>query len=60
MLSGIETRPVLLKGNVYLGKNIPIGGAAHQAGTARFGTDPTASFLDFDCKTHELGNLYGT
>ena len=30
----------LLERNLYLGKDIPIGGTAHQAGTARFGTDP--------------------
>jgi len=41
-----------------LGKNIPIGGTAHQAGTARFGTDPADSVLDLNCKAHELDNLY--
>jgi choline dehydrogenase-like flavoprotein len=49
---------VLLERNLYLGKNIPIGGTAHQAGTARFGTDSAASVLDLDCKAHELDNLY--
>ncbi len=44
--------------SLYLGKNIPIGGTAHQAGTARFGTDPTSSVLDLDCKAHDLDNLY--
>ena len=48
----------LLERSLYLGKNIPIGGTAHQAGTARFGTDPAQSVLDSDCKTHEIGNLY--
>jgi choline dehydrogenase-like flavoprotein len=38
-------------------KNIPIGGTAHQAGTARFGTDPAITVLDPDCKTHLLDNL---
>jgi choline dehydrogenase-like flavoprotein len=42
----------------YLGHAIPIGGTAHQAGTARFGTDPATSVLDLDCKAHELDNLY--
>jgi choline dehydrogenase-like flavoprotein len=49
---------VLLHRSLYLGKNIPIGGTAHQAGTARFGTDPATSVLDLDCKAHELDNLY--
>jgi choline dehydrogenase-like flavoprotein len=43
---------------LYLGQNVPIGGTAHQAGTARFGTDPQTSVLDPDCKAHELDNLY--
>jgi choline dehydrogenase-like flavoprotein len=43
---------------LYLGKNIPIGGTAHQAGTIRFGTDPNSSALDLNCKAHELDNLY--
>jgi choline dehydrogenase-like flavoprotein len=52
--------PVLLERNLYLGKNIPISGTAHQAGTARFGTDPASSVLDLNCKAHELDNLYVT
>lgn len=50
--------PLLLERSLYLGKNIPIGGTAHQAGTARFGTDPQTSVLDLNCKAHELDNLY--
>jgi choline dehydrogenase-like flavoprotein len=42
----------------YLKNEIPIAGVAHQAGTVRFGTDPTTSVLDVDCKAHELDNLY--
>ncbi len=58
MLSAVGAHPVLLERRLYLGKNIPIGGTAHQAGTARFGTDPARSVLDLDCKAHELDNLY--
>ncbi|MBW4091295.1 MAG: GMC family oxidoreductase [Proteobacteria bacterium] len=50
----------LLERSLYLGKNIPLGGTAHQAGTARFGTDPASSVLDLDCKAHEVDNLYVT
>jgi choline dehydrogenase-like flavoprotein len=60
MLSKQNAHPVLLERKLYLGKNIPVGGTAHQAGTARFGTDPTTSVLDLDCKAHELDNLYVT
>ncbi|MGH8191755.1 MAG: FAD-dependent oxidoreductase [Rhodanobacteraceae bacterium] len=52
--------PHLLERKLYFGKDIPIGGTAHQAGTARFGTDPKTSVLDLDCKAHELDNLYVT
>jgi choline dehydrogenase-like flavoprotein len=49
---------ILLDRSLYLGKNIPLGGTAHQAGTARFGRDPKRSVLDLNCKAHELDNLY--
>ena len=42
----------------YMKNDIPIAGCAHQAGTARFGTDPSASVVDVNCKAHELDNLY--
>jgi choline dehydrogenase-like flavoprotein len=50
--------PHLMERSLYFGKDIPLGGTAHQAGTARFGTDPKSSVLDLDCKTHEIDNLY--
>ena len=43
---------------LYLHEAMDIGATAHQAGTARFGTDPATSVLDVDCKAHELDNLY--
>ncbi len=30
----------------------------HQAGTARFGTNPANSVLDLNCRAHEVDNLY--
>lgn len=51
-------KAMFLERSLYLGKNIPLGGTAHQAGTARFGTDPATSVLDLNCKAHELDNLY--
>ena len=50
--------PMLLDRSLYLGKGIPIGGTAHQAGTARFGTDPKSSVLNLECRAHEVDNLY--
>ena len=56
----LDIHPQLFEPSLYLGKDTPIGGTAHQAGTLRFGTDPRSSVLDTDCKAHELDNLYVT
>jgi choline dehydrogenase-like flavoprotein len=58
MMTRSGAHPLLLERSLYLGKDIPISGTAHQAGTARFGRDPTNSVLDLDCRAHELDNLY--
>jgi choline dehydrogenase-like flavoprotein len=58
MLNALDMHPHFLPRSLYLGKNIPIGGTAHQAGTLRFGTDAKTSVLDLNCKAHELDNLY--
>ena len=60
LLGPMNAWPKLIKRDLYLGKDIPLGGTAHQAGTLRFGTDPATSVLDLDCKAHELDNLYVT
>jgi choline dehydrogenase-like flavoprotein len=43
---------------VYFHEGMNIAATAHQAGTARFGTDPGSSVLDLNCKAHEVDNLY--
>jgi choline dehydrogenase-like flavoprotein len=48
----------ILDKNFYMDMNIAVAGCAHQAGTCRFGDDPTTSVLDVQCKAHELDNLY--
>lgn len=58
MLDAIDCHPHLIPRTLYLGKDIPIGGTAHQNGTIRFGRDPATSALDVDCKAHEVENLY--
>jgi choline dehydrogenase-like flavoprotein len=58
LLKHAKVHPHLLERKLYFGQKIPIGGTAHQAGTARFGTDPRTSVLDLNCKAHELDNLY--
>jgi choline dehydrogenase-like flavoprotein len=48
----------LLHRFAYMKTDIPVAGVAHQAGTVRFGADPSTSALDANCKAHELDNLY--
>jgi choline dehydrogenase-like flavoprotein len=60
MLDKLEIHPHLFDRTLYLGKDVPIGGTAHQAGTLRFGEDPQTSVLDLDCRTHQIENLYVT
>lgn len=58
LLGSIDVHPQLMERSLYLTKDVPMAGTAHQAGTLRFGTDPATSVLDVDCKTHEIDNLY--
>ncbi|MGY4643355.1 GMC family oxidoreductase [Cellulomonas sp. URHB0016] len=48
----------LVPRDLYMKNDIPVAGCAHQAGTVRFGNDPTASVLNADCRAHEVDNLY--
>jgi choline dehydrogenase-like flavoprotein len=58
LLTAMDIHPHLFERSLYLGKNIPLGGTAHQAGTMKFGADPRTSVLDLNCKAHQLDNLY--
>lgn len=60
LMRGMGAHPLLMERSLYLGKNIPINGTAHQSGTCRFGEDSTTSVLDLNCKAHQLDNLYVT
>ena len=60
ILSQIGWPAILLERSLYLGKDIPLSGTAHQAGTCRFGTNPATSVLNLDCRAHEVDNLYVT
>jgi choline dehydrogenase-like flavoprotein len=55
--TGLAAHHVLSK-NFYLNLSAPPAGVAHQAGTARFGSDTAASVADVSCKAHEVDNLY--
>ena len=43
---------------IYYGSAMNIAAVGHQSGTCRFGTDPSTSVLDVNCKAHDLDNLY--
>jgi choline dehydrogenase-like flavoprotein len=58
VLSDIGWPAVLFEHSLYLGKDIPLSGTAHQAGTCRFGADPATSVLNLDCRAHDIDNLY--
>jgi choline dehydrogenase-like flavoprotein len=58
MLSKLGMVDMLSVRSLYLHKAFDAAATAHQAGTARFGTDPATSVLDLHCKAHDLDNLY--
>jgi choline dehydrogenase-like flavoprotein len=58
LLDTMRCRDEVYENRQYAGGRLGIGGVAHQNGTIRFGTDPTTSALDLDCKLHELDNVY--
>jgi choline dehydrogenase-like flavoprotein len=58
VLGEIYTGHIFMDHGIYLSKDIPLAGVAHQVGTCRFGTDPGSSVLDIHCRTHEVDNLY--
>lgn len=58
MLEDLGMHDTVSERKLYLHEAMDIAATAHQAGTARFGTDPSTSVLDVDCKAHELDNLY--
>ena len=55
---GHDCHQGLFSRNLFLGEQIPLAGVAHQNGTIRFGYDPKTSALDFNCKAHDVDNLY--
>lgn len=58
MLDAIQCRQDVLENYSYRGGRLGINGVAHQNGTIRFGTDPTSSALDLNCRLHDLDNTY--
>jgi choline dehydrogenase-like flavoprotein len=46
------------KDTQWNGYDLDISGMSHQNGTMRFGTDPSTSVLDLNCKPYDLDNVY--
>ncbi|MAR08067.1 MAG: dehydrogenase [Cyanobium sp. NAT70] len=58
MLDKLYLKDHLIERQIYYAKSLDIPAVGHQAGTCRFGTDPSTSVLDTNCKAHEIDNLY--
>jgi choline dehydrogenase-like flavoprotein len=60
ILKSVEkgTRSMLQPSGMHPRGESPIQVVANQCGTCRFGTDPAASVLDANCRTHDVDNLY--
>jgi choline dehydrogenase-like flavoprotein len=58
ILGELDSGHTLVPHAIYLSKDIPLAGVAHQTGTVRFGNDPSTSVLNTECKTHDVENLY--
>jgi choline dehydrogenase-like flavoprotein len=58
MLSDLGMHNGTHERKLYMHEAMDISATAHQAGTAKFGTDPENSVLDTDCRAHDVDNLY--
>ncbi|WNZ47138.1 GMC family oxidoreductase [Leptolyngbya boryana CZ1] len=59
VLKNVEAaRPSIFSRNAHPRSDMPISVVAHQSGTCRFGSDPTQSVLNLNCRAHEVDNLY--
>jgi choline dehydrogenase-like flavoprotein len=58
LLDAMQCTGEVMERQTYVGGRLGISGVAHQNGTVRFGTEPTTSALDVNCRMHDLDNLY--
>jgi choline dehydrogenase-like flavoprotein len=58
ILKTIDRAKHIIPFGIYPRNKMPLQVVGHQCGTCRFGSDPTTSVLDLDCKTHDVENLY--
>jgi choline dehydrogenase-like flavoprotein len=55
--SANESTKHVIPFSIYPRNTVPVQAVAHQCGTCRFGSNPTTSVLDLNCRTHEIDNL---
>ncbi|MEM9162841.1 MAG: GMC family oxidoreductase [Cyanobacteria bacterium P01_F01_bin.4] len=53
-----KTSKDVQRSGVYPRGEAPVQVVGYQSGTCRMGSDPAASVLDVNCRTHEIDNLY--
>ena len=58
LLDKLYLKNHLAERQVYFASSMDIAAVGHQSGTCRFGTDPSTSVLDLNCRTHDVENLY--
>ncbi|MEM9449924.1 MAG: GMC family oxidoreductase [Cyanobacteria bacterium P01_E01_bin.6] len=58
ILKAMERAKHIIPFGIYPRNKMPLQVVGHQCGTCRFGTDPSTSVLDIDCKAHDVDNLY--
>jgi choline dehydrogenase-like flavoprotein len=58
LLNSVGCKDEMVPFPEYAGGKKSIAGVSHQCGTVRFGSDPTTSALDLNCRAHDLDNLY--
>lgn len=58
VLKAVDRAEHVIPFGIYPRNKTPLQVVGHQCGTCAFGTNPTSSVLDTDCKTHDLDNLY--
>ncbi|NEQ54542.1 MAG: GMC family oxidoreductase, partial [Leptolyngbya sp. SIO3F4] len=58
VLKAVDRAEHVIPFGIYPRNKTPIQVLGHQCGTCVFGTDPTTSVLDINCRAHEVDNLY--
>jgi choline dehydrogenase-like flavoprotein len=58
ILKQVDRAEHIIPFSIYPRNTMTLASVGHQCGTCNFGTDPTTSVLDLNCRTHDVDNLY--